>query len=41
MDHRLSIVNSNHSQAGNANVNSKLIIQQASRLDSGKLKVLT
>lgn len=40
MDHRLSIVNSNHSQASNANVNSKLVIQQASRLDSGKFMTI-
>lgn len=32
LDHRLSIVNSNHSQT--SNVNSKLIIQQTTRLDS-------
>ena len=41
MDHRLSIVNSNHSQDSNANVNSKLIIQQASRLDSGELNLVS
>lgn len=33
LDHRLSIANSNHTNS-NSNVNSKLIIQQTSRLDS-------